>query len=232
MVKLEEISDKLNVAILGDGILGRELHRLTEWTLLSRRTTNLDITDFLSLNRITCAYDIIVNCIAYTNSYGGSKQEHWEINYKLPATLSNICFTNNTKFVHISTEFVYANNDIPPTEEDIPCPDSTWYAYSKLLADEYIKFTNDYYLICRLLHKPNPFPYKEVWNVETSGDSVDKIAILVKRLIEKNATGIFNVGTGSKNLSELAPNLPIVEPPSYVPKDTTMNLDKLNNFLL
>ena len=49
---------------------------------------------------------------------------------------------------------------------------------------------------------------------------------------KKKITGIFNVGTGSKNLSQLAPNLPVVEPPSYVPKDTTMNLDKLNSFLL
>ena len=232
MVKPVMIADKLNAVILGDGILGRELKKLTNWTILSRRTTNLDITDFLLLNRIICSYDIVINCIANTNSYSGSKEEHWEVNYNFPATLSNLCLTANTKLVHISTEFVYANNDIPPSEDDIPCPDPTWYAYSKLLADEYIKFTNSYYLICRLLHKPNPFPYKEVWNVETSGDSVDKIAILVKRLIEKNATGIFNVGTGSKNLSELAPNLPVVEPPSYVPKDTTMNLDKLNSFLL
>jgi hypothetical protein len=86
-------------------------------------------------------------------------------------------------------------------------------------------------LICRLLHKPNPFPYPEVWNVKTSGDLVDKIAILVKELIEKNATGIFNVGTGDKNLSEIAPDAKVVTPPKHVPVDTRMNIDKLKSFL-
>ena len=139
--------------------------------------------------------------------------------------------TNNKKLVHISTEFVYANNDIPPTETDIPLPDNTWYAHSKLLADNYIKATNVEALICRLLHKPNPFPYEEVWNVKTSGDLVDKIAILVKELITKKATGIFNVGTGDKSLSDLAPYSKIVEPPDHVPKDTRMNIHKLEGFL-
>lgn len=215
------------VVILGDGLLGSELERITEWPVESRKRTNLDIEHLERLSDIVYENDIIVNCIAFTDSYGGSREEHWRVNKIFPSTLSNLCLVNNKKLVHISTEFVYANNDIPPTEEDTPLPDDTWYAYSKLLADEYIKATNETALICRLLHKPNPFPYPEVWNVKTSGDLVDKIAILVKELIEKDATGIFNVGTGDKNLSDLAPNSKVIEPPSHVPKDTRMNLNKL-----
>lgn len=217
--------------ILGDGLLGSELQRITSWSIESRKKTNLDIEDFKRLSSIVDSNDVIVNCIAHTDSYGGTREEHWKVNYELPARLSNLCLTSNKKLVHISTEFVYANNDIPPTETDIPLPDDTWYAYSKLLADDYIKATNAQALICRLLHKPNPFPYKEVWNVKTSGDLVDKIAILVKELIIKKATGIFNVGTGDKNLSDLAPYSKIVEPPAHVPKDTRMNIYKLEGFL-
>ena len=139
--------------------------------------------------------------------------------------------TGSKKLVHISTEFVYANNEVPPTETDTPLPDNTWYAHSKLLADNYIKATNSKALICRLLHKPNPFPYPEVWNVKTSGDLVDKIAILIRELVLKDATGIFNVGTGDKNLPELAPDAEVIDPPEYVPIDTRMNIDKLKSFL-
>jgi nucleoside-diphosphate-sugar epimerase len=215
------------VVILGDGVLGTELESITGWPVESRKKTSLDIDNIEKLSNIIYKNDIIVNCIAFTDSYGGTKDEHWKINYVFPSTLSNLCLIEDKKLVHISTEFVYANNEEPPTEEDIPLPDNSWYAYSKLLADEYISFTNANALICRLLHKPNPFPYPDVWNVKTSGDLVDKIAILVKELIEKDAAGIFNVGTGDKNLSDLAPNSKVIEPPSHVPKDTRMNLNKL-----
>lgn len=219
------------VVILGDGVLGTELERITKWPVESRKRTSLEIDNIERLSDIIYENDIIVNCIAFTDSYGGTREEHWRVNYQFPSTLSNLCLIDSKKLVHISTEFVYANNVEPPTEEDIPLPDNNWYAYSKLSADEYISFTNRYALICRLLHKPNPFPYPEVWNVKTSGDLVDKVAILVKELIHKDAAGIFNVGTGSKYLSELAPNAKVVEPPSHVPKDTRMNLNKLNNFV-
>ena len=217
--------------ILGDGLLGSELHRITNWSIESRKKTNLDIEDFKKLSYIVNSNDIIVNCIAHTDSYGGTREEHWRVNYDLPAKLSNLCLTSSKKLVHISTEFVYANNEIPPTETDTPLPDDTWYAHSKLLADNYIKATNTEALICRLLHKPNPFPYPEVWNVKTSGDLVDKIAILIKELVLKDATGIFNVGTGDKNLSEIAPDAKVVTPPKHVPVDTRMNIDKLKSFL-
>jgi dTDP-4-dehydrorhamnose reductase len=128
--------------ILGDGLLGSELQRITNWSIESRKKTNLDIEDFKKLSYIVNSNDIIVNCIAHTDSYGGTREEHWRVNYDLPAKLSNLCLTSSKKLVHISTEFVYANNEIPPTENDTPLPDDTWYAHSKLLADNYIKATN------------------------------------------------------------------------------------------
>lgn len=219
------------VVILGDGLLGSELEKITGWEVLSRKRTNLDIEDLSTVYSSLEKYEVVVNCIAFTDTYSSDKDKHYNVNYRFPMNISDYCIKESKKLVHISTEFVYANNTRPPTEEEIPLPDTTWYAYSKLLADEYIKARNNKALICRLLHKPNPFPYSEVWNVRTTGDSVDKIAMLVKKLIEKNATGIFNVGTGDKSLTFLSPNAKVIEPPSHVPKDTRMNLKKINNFL-
>ena len=216
--------------ILGDGLLGSEIASQTGWKVASRKLTNLDINNYSELYDLISDYDTVVNCIANTDSYSTNKQEHWDVNYKFAAKLSDLCKLRAKKLVHISTEFVYANNKYPPTEEDLPLPDHTWYAYTKLLADEYIKLTNDNFLICRELHKPKLFNYSKVWNVKTSGDRVDKIATLIIKLMNKNATGIYNVGTGDKILSDLFPNLPVVAPPSNVPKDTRMNLTKMNRY--
>lgn len=219
------------VLVLGDGLLGSEIVKQTGWDYFSRKKDGFDIEDYQYMINIFPDYDIIVNCIANTNSYSDNKKSHFETNYYFPALLADITNTEGIKLVHISTEFVYANNPTPATEEDLPQPDITWYAYTKLLADEYIQATHSNYLICRELHKPNPFPYDKVWKVQTSGDTVDKIAGLIIKLINTNAEGVFNVGTGDKWLRELAPNAEEIEAPTHVPKDTRMNLDKLNKWL-
>ena len=51
------------------------------------------------------------------------------------------------------------------------------------------------------------------------------------KLINKKATGIFNVGTKTKSYANIYPEGKIISPPSFVPKDTSMNLNKLNNYL-
>ena len=221
----------MKTLILGDGLLGSELHKLTKWDLASRKLSNLDIDNLSKLKDLVSGYNNIVNCIANTDSYSDDKDKHLNTNFRFAVNLSNICNNLNIKLIHISTEFVYANNIQPPTEEDLPLPDKSWYAYSKLLADEYISLTNNNFLICRLLHKPNPFPYDDVWDVITSGDTVDKISSLIVQLIKEGATGIFNVGTGRKKLSNIAPGKKVIPKPNHVPFDTSMNLSKLNLFL-
>jgi dTDP-4-dehydrorhamnose reductase len=229
----------MKVLVLGDGLLGSEIVRQTGWDYVSRKKDNIDlknieswfIRDFPEICMQTIKYNTVINCIAHTDSYSNNKEEHYNINYKFVSDLTDITNKLGIKLIHISTEFVYANNEIPPTEEDIPYFDHNWYSYTKVLADEYIKSHHKKYLICRELHKPNPFPYDKVWKVQTSGDTVDKIAELIIKLINTDAQGVFNVGTGDKWLRELAPNAEEIEAPIHVPKDTRMNLDKLNKWL-
>lgn len=221
----------MKVLILGDGLLGSEINKQTQWDIISRKKDKIEVLDFDLWNHKLIPYNAIVNCIAYTDSYSKDKENHYKVNYEFVSKLVSFCNKNNKKLVHISTEFVYAHNTSLPTEEDIPQPHNSWYAYTKLLADEFIQLKSNEYLICRELHKSNPFPYEKVWDVQTSGDTVNKIAELIIKLINKNASGTYNVGTGEKNLKELAPNSILIPPPIYVPKDTRMNLDKLNKFL-
>lgn len=221
----------MNILILGDGLLGSEIHRQTGWDIASRKLKTLNLNNIDGLKDLIAKYKIVINCVANTNSYSQDESAHKEVNYKFVVNLVSICNSLSVKLVHISTEFVYANNISPAKEDDIPRPDVTWYAFYKMLADEYIKLKCYDFLICRETHKPYPFPYPEVWDVKTSGDTVDKISKIIVTLIKHKANGVFNVGTGTKNLSEIAPNSKVIQPPPGVPHDTTMDLTKLNNFL-
>lgn len=221
----------MKVLILGDGLLGSELHNQTGWDVASRKLGNLDIDNPKGLEKLIKKYDTVVNCIAHTQSYSKNQNIHRDINLRFAAGISHMCNNRSAKLIHISTEFVYANNIGLPTEEDIPIPDNNWYAYTKLLADEYIQLNNFNYLIVRGLHKPHPFPHKDVWDVMTSGDTVQKMAGIIIELINKKANGVFNIGTGDKHLCQLAPYSTLCQPPLNVPKDTRMDLTKLNNFL-
>ncbi len=227
------------VLILGDGILGKELHTQTGWDYISRSKDGFDALNPDFHHLITHEhgvifypkYDTVINCIANTNSYSDDMQSHLDINYKFVVALTDFCNKWDIKLVHISTEYVYANNPSPAKETDLPLPDNTWYAKTKLLADQYISLIGDNYLICRELHKANDVNPSKVWNVRTTGDRVKNIAPLIIKLINKKATGIYNVGTGDKTYKDIFPEGRSINRPSHVPHDTRMCLNKLTEFL-
>ena len=91
--------------------------------------------------------------------------------------------------------------------------------------------------ICRLSHKPYPFPYESAWvDVITNADYTPVISSLVIKLINNDASGIFNVGTEKKTIYELAQrtnkNVKKIVAPPHVPKNISMNISKMENFLL
>lgn len=234
------------VLILGDGLLGSELQSITGWDIISRKKNGIDFNDIESYidylidwtdvpgnGRLgyTLKYSTVINCIANTDAYTEDASGALTPNYVSVAKLTQLCNTYKIKLVHISTEFVYANSKKPSLETDIPIPVHNWYGVSKLLGDMFIENNSNNYLICRVLHKQKNLEYPEVWNSRTSGDTVDKIAVLIKQLVNNNATGIFNVGTGDKYLRDIIKGNKEIPAPSHVPRDTRMDLTKLNRFL-
>lgn len=228
----------MNILILGDGLLGKELSNQTGWDTLSRKKDRFDITDPTTFPKKLITYDVIINCIANTDTYSKDRQKHWDVNYKGVADLVDFCNQWEIKLVHISTDYVYANSSGEPTEQDIPVHQETYYAYTKLLADGYIELKSNNYLIIRTTHKPNPFPYNKAWiNQIGNFDYVTVIASLIKKLILTKTTGIINVGTQMKSMFELAKQThknvkptPISSP--LIPKNTLMNLNKLTKLNL
>jgi hypothetical protein len=92
------------------------------------------------------------------------------------------------------------------------------------------------YLICRGSHKSNPFPYSAAWNNQyTNADYVDEIAKIFIKLIRSNATGLYNIGTPTKTIHELASRsrdgIQEIEAPDHVPHNVTMDLTKMQEYL-
>ena len=227
--------DKLNVVILGDGLLGGEIKKQTKWNVLSRKLTSFDVNDldssFSGLDKI----DIIINCIANTDTYSDDKKTHWDINYAFVNDLIKYCNSNVIKLVHISTDYVYTGSINNASEEDVPVHCNNWYGYTKLLGDGLVQLQSNDYLLIRCTHKPNPFPYDEAWIDQVGNfDYVNIISDLIIKLVNSGVSGLYNVGTETKTMYEMASKTKSVSKiftPSHVPKNQSMDITKLKNVL-
>lgn len=232
------------VVILGDGLLGSELERITNWDVISRKSHNFDLTDTSTFDLLLGTFDgmlqkpkynTIVNCIANTDTYSTNKQSHWEVNYKGVAELVEFCNKWKIKLVHISSDYVYANSTGIPSEECVPVHQETFYAYTKLLADGYIELRSNDFLVVRTTHKPSPFPYSAAWiNQIGNFDYVDKIAPMIVKVVNQDIKGILNIGTPLKSMYSLAletsPKVEsILSTDKSVPTSTVMDLSKYNS---
>jgi dTDP-4-dehydrorhamnose reductase len=224
---------ELNVLILGDGILGSEIHKQTGWSYVSRKKDKFSIDEFRSF--IPESYNIILNCIANTDTYSNDKNSHWDTNYRFVYNLANFCNEKKIKLVHISTDYIYSNSKNLSKETDVPVHCENWYSYTKLLSDGLIQLIANNFLIIRCSHKPNPFPYEFSWIDQIGNfDYVNVISELIVKLIKKDANGVFNVGTDLKNIHDLSlrtkQTKKIFSPP-HVPKNISIDITKMENFL-
>lgn len=224
-----------NILILGDGLLGSEIHSQTQWPFLSRKHDHFDFNNLYIYQEWLMPFDTILNCIGYTNTYDKNRDLHWKTNYESVCNLVDFCNLSNKKLVQISTDYVYADSISPASEEDIPVHAKNWYSYTKLLADGYVQLRSRNYLLIRTSFKPKPFPYlRALVNQVGNFDYVDKISAMIIKLIEKNKQGVFNVGTKRKTIYELACQTnEDVEPlfgflDESMPTNITMDLRKLN----
>jgi len=236
---------KDKILIIGNGLLGTELHNQTGWDILSRQVDGFDITNKDTFNLMTEIFDgmaqsmpykIIINCIANTDTYSDDKQSHWDVNYKGTSDLVDFCNRWNVKLVHISTDYVYANSNNKASEESVPVHCNNWYGYTKLLGDGHVQLKSNDYLLIRCTHKPTPFQYKEAWIDQVGNfDYVDNIAEIIIKLVNKNCNGVYNIGTDLKTMYELgcktkqdvAPTLR----PDHVPYNLSMDLSKMKEII-
>ena len=224
---------KLNIVVLGDGLLGSEIVKQTNWDYLSRKKDNINFTDTDSYFHLLKKYKVILNCIACTDTYSDNKELHYNVNYRYVVKLARYCEIHNKKLIHISSDYVYSNNTNVPSEEDIPHHADNWYSYTKLLGDNAVQVESDNNLVIRCTHKSTPFPYNKAWVDQVGNfDYVDVISSLIIKAINKQLTGLYNIGTEQKSMYELASKTATVNKsytPKHVPKNVSMNISKFNN---
>lgn len=209
--------------ILGNGLLGKEIKLQTNWKQLSRK--DFDITKppfkFPECN-------VIVNCVGFTDTYSKLRDEHWKVNYKGVKNLIDYCNDKKIKLVHISTDYIYSGSVDYAKEIDVPVHNDCWYSYTKLLADGLVQLEADNYLLLRGTHKPYPFPYSVAWIDQIGNfDYVNVMAEIIIKLINRDCKGVYNIGTKIKTMKDLDPEAIPVFSMLHVPKNLSMNLNKL-----
>jgi dTDP-4-dehydrorhamnose reductase len=217
--------------ILGNGTLGTELKKQTGWKSVTRSDDGFDVLDSFLYGRYLKGYECIINCTGFTKDHS-DKGNNLDANFKAVVELANYCARHNKKYVHISTDIVYAGSVHSASESDVPVHARNWYAYSKLLADGYVQVACENYLLIRTAFKPRPFPHKVAFPKVGNFDFVDVITGLIVELINGGAVGVYNVGTEYKTMYSLAQEIvpDIVLDDSRELVDVSMNLEKLREF--
>jgi dTDP-4-dehydrorhamnose reductase len=137
------------------GQVGQELQvtlsRLGEVMSISR--DELDLTNSEKISQLIAEIhpDYLVNAAAYTAVDKAESESDlaYAINAIAPKTMAKIADKIGTKFLHISTDYVFdGRQNTPYLETDFTNPLSV-YGQSKLLGEEYIKNLNSNAIILR-----------------------------------------------------------------------------------
>lgn len=214
--------------ILGNGLLGAELTRQTGWKCVPHELEGFDLEEPWNFGFYLGDGDTLINCTGFTNCHS-DRFNNMKLNFEGVIDLVEYCNSYRKKYVHISTDIVYAGTPQNAKETDVPVHAPNWYAYSKLLADGYVQTACHDYLLIRTAFKPRPFPYKVAFRKIGNFDYVDTIADLIVKLIEAGAEGVYNVGTSVKTMyqhaCETMPGIKLDK--VHEPVNVTMSLEKM-----
>lgn len=202
--------NKKDILVIGHGFLGQAFHR-AEYPVLTKTSCNITTkTSINSLRGIIQAYKAraVVNCIGKSNTRWCEDPKNFSemmlSNAKAPELLSKACALENVKFVHISTGCLYDNPSAPATEET-PTAAHCNYVVSKWVGEKgcdpsrdlilrprlyFGDFNHDNNLLCKMR------AFTKFGNTLDSFTSVHTIVSVVQQLLDKDASGIFNVTNG------------------------------------
>ena len=124
----------------GNGQLGKELRELSflhtglDFVFLSREELPIHQFELVRnyFNTLKPAY--CINCAAYTavDKAEAEKDLAFQINGEAVGVLAAICKEHNTKFIHISTDYVFDGEATYPYTENFPTDPINVYGASKL----------------------------------------------------------------------------------------------------
>jgi dTDP-4-dehydrorhamnose reductase len=122
-----------------------------EFLFLSRHDLpihNMDsVNDFFNIHRP----QYCINCAAYTAVDRAELERDiaFLVNGEAPGLLAAVCSSFNTKFIHISTDYVFNGSAVAPYKEEDPLDPINTYGASKLRGEEMVIKHNAEALIIR-----------------------------------------------------------------------------------
>ncbi len=231
----------MNILISGGGgLLANELEKTNnEHTLTSLIRSEMDTASYYSIltELLVRKPDIFIHCGAMT----APMVEHETMpnlsimqNIIGTANVATCCYNQGVKPVYISTDYVYKGdyNSNGYSETD-PVKPINNYGWSKLGGEcSMMLIPNS--LILRCSFTARPFKHKKAFNDSyKSFLYVDEIAPIIWKLIDKDCTGIYNVGGKTQSIYNFAKMsnsnvIPISRKSieEYVPVDTSLNINK------
>lgn len=169
----------------GSGLLGQEIQK--HIGVFAPSSKEFDILYPKGIDR---EYDVVIHSAAYTDVTKAETDRKTCFDVNVNGTINMLKLFPEAYFVYISTE--YCNNPV------------NFYSYTKLWGEDLVKKHKNH-LIIRTLFKPNPFPYEYAFiDQYTQGDYVDVIAPMIVKEIILGSQGTITLGTGRKNMFELA----------------------------
>ena len=222
----------------GNGLLARELLKTNVcFDMVSLSKKEMDVTDSEQILKQISIHkpDLFLHCAAQTHPMENHKttpETSIKNNIIGTANVAQCCLAKNVKMVYTSTEWVYPNKE-NNTEGDALLP-STHYGWSKLGGECAVQMMPDY-LILRCSFTARPYKFARAFtDVHKSYLYVDEVATFIIKLLEKDCSGVYNIGGKSRTTYEFAkesnPSVGKIqrkEVGTWIPNKCTMNSKKM-----
>lgn len=202
-----------NIMVIGGGYLGKQFVEFLKPFYPTRlygfhvRNAKSLATD-MQLDKITH----VINCagktgrpnIDWCEATEKNRQETFFSNVVVPANIEIACSANNAKMIHIGSGCVYQGDNYGEgySEDILPNYDGSYYSWTKVVSERYLSGQNTLQLRIRMPLGDNPDPrnlltkllgYSKIVESANSITYIPDLLYVAKTLIEKNATGIYNV---------------------------------------
>ena len=189
---MRPFTDKPVILVTGsNGQLGSEMRQLSllypsyKFLFVSRNELAIEdenaVRAFFKDNRV----DYCVNCAAYTavDKAESEKDKAFAVNADAAGLLASVCKEHQTKFIHISTDYVYDGSGQQPLKEtDAVSPINT-YGASKLKGEQLVFHNN-----------PSSIVIRTSWVYSVYGNNFVKT--MIRLFKERDALNVVNDQAG------------------------------------
>jgi dTDP-4-dehydrorhamnose reductase len=175
-----------------NGQLGKEIQQLEKayplFTFLFLSRADLPIHHFELVSNFFAASKpaFCINCAAYTavDKAETEKDLAMLVNAEAVGVLASVCKLYKTRFIHISTDYVFDGSSSVPYKEDHPTNPVNFYGQTKLKGEE----------LC-LVHEPESIVIRTSWVYSEFGNNFVKT--MIRLMKEKESINVVSDQRGA-----------------------------------